>query len=78
MSMTLAGWPTKTTRDRLNGLCELVIWVRPFSQMKNHQYFRDKEIESDEIITISLPTTYQTNTKEPKFRENKIGQLELI
>jgi hypothetical protein len=37
--LTLAGWPTVTTRSRLNDLCEFVSGSRPFSQKRGVQYF---------------------------------------
>jgi len=36
--VTLAGWPTVTTRDRLNGLCHMLGKGR-FYQSKGEQYF---------------------------------------
>jgi len=37
--VTLAGWPTTTTRARLNGLLELLNINRRFYQLKKVQYF---------------------------------------
>jgi hypothetical protein len=51
--LTLAGWGTTTTRERLNGLCELLIGCRPFNQRKHEQYFDDMEIGESEIIVIT-------------------------
>jgi hypothetical protein len=45
--MTLAGWPTPTTRERLNGVCELVDGSRPFFQRDNEQFFDYSPISSD-------------------------------
>jgi len=51
---TLAGWPTVTTRERLNGLSELLGLGRPFSQRKGQQYFNDQPIEADEWIDLKM------------------------
>ena len=37
--VTLAGWPTTTTRARLNGLLELLNINRRFYQLRKVQYF---------------------------------------
>ena len=64
IEMTLAGWPTVTTRERLNGLIQA--WAQRvtgtytqagFSQRKGKQFFRsvngtDREITADEIVSI--------------------------
>ena len=50
--MTLAGWGTVTTRERLNGLCELLMDKRPYNQRKNVQYFDDTEISADQVIAV--------------------------
>lgn len=51
---TLAGWPTVTTRERLNGLSEL-LGVSRFSQLKHVQYFGDKPIGSYDTIVLVRP-----------------------
>lgn len=50
--LTLCGWPTVTTRDRLNTICDYLIGNRPFHQKKHTQYFNDNEIGARQIITI--------------------------
>lgn len=50
--MTLAGWPTVTTRERLNGLCELLDLGRPFHQKRHDQYFRDLPIDSTDLFEV--------------------------
>ena len=56
--LTLAGWPTVTTRERLNGaLSAMGAPHAGFSQKNHKQYFTDlkgetREIEDDEIIFI--------------------------
>jgi hypothetical protein len=52
ISMTLAGWGTPTTRDRLNGLCLLLMDKKPFHQKKGVQYYDDKEIDTTQVITV--------------------------
>lgn len=62
ISMTLAGHPTMTTRDRLNGLCVLAGQHQLFSQRRGEQFFTDpntgmeREIDSDEVVNIPYPT----------------------
>lgn len=51
--VTLAGYPTKTTRERLNGLCELIDGTRPFYQKDDRQYYNDREIGLLEYISIT-------------------------
>jgi hypothetical protein len=48
---TLAGWPTVTTRDRLN---ELARRLRSpgFSQMNFRQYFGDKEVGANDVVEM--------------------------
>lgn len=48
---TLAGWPTPTTRERLNTLCSLLNIKSRFFQKGRKQFFYD-EI-TDNIIEIS-------------------------
>lgn len=50
---TLAGWPTVTTRERLNGLCRLLGKNCMFHQSKHVQYFQDKPISPTEWVVIS-------------------------
>ena len=57
--MTLAGWGTTTTRDRLNGLCELHMGKRPYSQRKGYQFFDDMPISVSQVIAVHniIPAT---------------------
>ena len=50
--LTLAGWPTVTTRERLNGLCELLNTSRPFSQHRGRQYFYELPIGAETIVDV--------------------------
>lgn len=52
ISMTLAGWCTPTTRERLNGLCLLLIDCKPFNQRKFEQFYHDDPIDTRQVITI--------------------------
>jgi hypothetical protein len=52
VALTLAGWPTVTTRDRLNTICDLMFGCRPFHQKKHVQYYNDQIISSDTVIRL--------------------------
>jgi len=52
VSMTLAGWGTPTTRDRLNTLCWLMFATRPFHQKKHQQHYDGKPIDVDAVFTF--------------------------
>jgi hypothetical protein len=52
---TLAGWPTVTTRERLNGLCDLLGLCKGFRQSKFVQYYGDEPIGSNETIVLTRP-----------------------
>lgn len=52
IAMTLAGWPTPTTRERLNAVCELAIGKRPFSQEHYDQRFNGDYISANDIVSI--------------------------
>lgn len=52
---TLAGWPTVTTRERLNGLTELLGLGRYFGQSKHVQFYGSRPIESNEDIVLIRP-----------------------
>lgn len=49
---TLAGWPTVTTRDRLNALCDAINLRRGFSQSKNVQYYAGEVLDPDSWVWI--------------------------
>lgn len=53
LHMTLAGWATPTTKDRLNVLCRHLD-LGSFTQRGNRQYYDDREIEWDQVITVHL------------------------
>lgn len=48
---TLAGWPTVTTRERLNSLSNAV-GGQKFYQKKGKHYYGDKEIDSKETVKL--------------------------
>jgi hypothetical protein len=52
ISMTLCGWGTVTTRDRLNTLCQLLIDRRPFHQVKHVQHFDERPISASDVFTL--------------------------
>lgn len=53
ISATLAGWPTVTTRERLNGLCaELGVRGR-FYQRDHTQHFGDDAIGDSDVVRLS-------------------------
>jgi len=60
VNMTLAGWGTPTTRERLNTLSNHIGIGRPFHQSKHSQYHTtsggSKEIHSKDIITVHRKT----------------------
>jgi hypothetical protein len=58
--MTLAGWPTVTTRDRLNGLHLFLTGDRPFHQKKGVQYYNESSINADTVITVHMITDPDT------------------
>ncbi|CAB4125065.1 hypothetical protein UFOVP55_53 [uncultured Caudovirales phage] len=51
ISLTLAGWGTITTRERLNTICDVLFGTRPFYQRDRVQYWRDDEITTTQVIT---------------------------
>ena len=59
ISMTLAGWGTPTTRDRLNGLCFLMMNKHPFHQVRGVQYYDDYKIDTTQVITVHSLITYE-------------------
>jgi hypothetical protein len=61
ISMTLAGWGTPTTRERLNGLCMLLIDKRPFNQRKHEQFYNDDPIDTTQVITIHTIVPVEMN-----------------
>lgn len=58
LMMTLAGWPTPTTRERLNGLLNILGRPEGFWQSKHRQWFGTnevkREIEDNEWVRIDL------------------------
>lgn len=49
---TLAGWPTVTTRSRLNAICRGLGMKCRFGQRKGQQYFDDEQIEANDWVTL--------------------------
>lgn len=58
LALTLAGWPTVTTRDRLNSILTLMREELRFYQKGHTQFFgnsvKAEEIEADDIIRINI------------------------
>lgn len=58
--LTLAGWPTVTTRERLNGIIDTLADGRfralGFSQRKGEQFFGSLSISADDTIRFN-PTS---------------------
>jgi hypothetical protein len=52
--MTLAGWGTTTTRERLNTLCRMLKIGGRFNQKDKVQFFSGVPIDSDQIIKIEM------------------------
>ena len=52
IAANMAGWGSVTTRERLNGLCELMGLGRPFHQKQHVQYYRDVPIVANETIVL--------------------------
>ena len=52
---TLAGWESPTTRERLNGLCEVLGLGRPFWQQRFVQLYGSRPISPNETIVLVRP-----------------------
>lgn len=52
LSLTLAGWGTPTTRERLNGILHTFGYNSGFHQKNHIQYFDDIEIDESDWITV--------------------------
>ena len=50
--MSLAGWNTATTRDRLNGIAEALGLNASFTQKNFEPYFNGKPISSNDWIKV--------------------------
>lgn len=49
VNLTMAGWPTKTTKERLNGIC-YYFGLPGFSQKNFTQFYGEQEIDSKQLI----------------------------
>ena len=56
LRVTMCGWGTPTTRDRLNGVMDLLFDTRPFHQKKGEQYYNNDRIDPDAVLTFHLIT----------------------
>lgn len=52
LCLTLAGWGTVTTRDRLNHVCSVFGIRGRFSQIRHIQHFNGDEIDATDVIRI--------------------------
>ena len=52
VALTLAGYPTTITRERLNTICMMMFDYKPFHQKQYVQYYNDQEIETDTVIRL--------------------------
>lgn len=50
--VTLAGWGSVTTRERLNGLCRVITGRQAFHQKNHVQYYNDQPIHERDIIRL--------------------------
>jgi hypothetical protein len=53
ITLTLAGWPTVTTRDRLNGILQYAGIAERFRQHKNKQYFGEDEVSIRASVVVT-------------------------
>ena len=51
LSLTMAGWGSATTRERLNAICEVLGYGRPFHQKDHVQYHGNREISTSNVVT---------------------------
>jgi hypothetical protein len=52
---SMAGWGSVTTRERLNGLCELLGLGRPFHQNRFVQYYGSRPVGVSESVVLIRP-----------------------
>ena len=50
--VTLAGWPTPTTRERLNGLLETIGKERSFHQQNYSQFYGSELIDAHQWLKV--------------------------
>ena len=53
VEVTLAGWPTPTTRRWLNGLCELLGLSQRFHQYRKCQFYGDQPIGKTDTFVLT-------------------------
>lgn len=68
--VSLAGWPTPTTKERLNSLCVLLGLPHMFHQSKHLQYFGKEEISADDWC--ELPSREQAWKQHTGWSEEKV------
>ena len=52
---TLAGWPTVTTRERLNGLCQAIGLSEQFRQSRFVQFYGSRPVGPMDTIVLVRP-----------------------
>ena len=50
--MTMCGWGSVTTRERLNGICNMFLGRRPFHQKNHEQFYGDQPISTRDVIHV--------------------------
>ena len=53
LRVSLAGWNTPTTRERLNGLLEMLVIAGRFHQRDWEPFFKGERINSDDWLVIT-------------------------
>ncbi len=71
LNMTLAGWPTVTTRSRLNALVREFTSHGGFYQRDHEQYFAGTGacIGSHELVTVPLCGSFNRDVRDAKAAE---------
>ncbi len=66
--MSMCGWPTVTTRDRLNAICDVYGRGRPFYQRKHEQFYGELPIESHDKLPLCGPLGMMAIEAEYRLR----------
>ena len=60
--MTMCGWGSPTTRERLNGICDMFVGHRHFHQKNHEQFYGDQPIGTRDVIHV-LPLNLMNETQ---------------
>ena len=63
LKLTLAGWNTVTTRERLNGILQVFNLEGGYNQKAYEPYFNGQMINANEWQTVSHPNQLNPNLK---------------